>query len=59
MKKNGDWQEAVHIFLESWIHRKEFVGALACESYVTGNPSDNSDIDFHIILSNKIYWRTW
>jgi len=33
------------------------VGALVCGSYVTGHPSERSDIDVHIILLNDVTWR--
>lgn len=57
MDKKGSWQEATNLFLDEWKKRKEVTGALVCGSYVTGNPSEHSDIDLHIILSHKVKWR--
>ena len=52
-----NWEKAVEIFLSKWKNNKEVIGALVCGSYVTGNPSKHSDIDLHIILSNKSNWK--
>jgi predicted nucleotidyltransferase len=54
MKK---WEIALNKFLEKWKRKKEVVGAIACGSYVTGNPSKHSDIDVVIILDKKNKWR--
>ena len=48
---------ALQEFLEGWKNKKEVTGVLVCGSYVTGNPSKHSDIDVHIILSDKVHWR--
>lgn len=42
---------------ERWQDRDEVVGALICGSYVTGHPSERSEIDVHIILSNDVTWQ--
>ncbi|MFA1739895.1 hypothetical protein [Lysinibacillus fusiformis] len=42
---------------ERWQDRDEVVGALICGSYVTVHPSERSDIDVHIILSNDVTWQ--
>ena len=47
------WEKAVDKFLEKWKDKEEVIGALVCGSYVTGDPSPHSDIDLHIVLSNK------
>jgi len=52
-----NWEEALTEFLKDWKDRKEVIGAMACGSYVTGNPSKRSDIDVHIILTNDVSWR--
>lgn len=52
-----NWRKALELFLNDWQSRDEVVGALVCGSYVTGNPSERSDIDVHIILSNDVTWR--
>lgn len=51
------WEIALERFIEPWRKRKEVVGAIACGSYITGNPSKHSDIDIHIILDKKVNWR--
>ena len=51
------WENALKQFLENWMHREEVVGAMVCGSYVTGNPSNRSDIDVHIILAGEVDWR--
>jgi predicted nucleotidyltransferase len=57
LTKKGTWEEAVNLFLKDWKKKKEVIGALVCGSYITGNPSEHSDIDVHIILGNKTKWR--
>ncbi|MBI2663348.1 nucleotidyltransferase domain-containing protein [Candidatus Woesearchaeota archaeon] len=54
MKK---WEKSVNKFLIDWKNKNGVIGALVCGSYVTGKPSKNSDIDVHIILSDKLNWR--
>lgn len=51
------WEIALEKFIEPWRKRKDVVGAIACGSYITGNPSKHSDIDIHIILDKKVNWR--
>lgn len=51
------WEIALHKFLRGWENKKEVVGAIACGSYVTGNPSAHSDIDLHLILKKETKWR--
>lgn len=53
----ADWEKATKEFLKKWKDKKEFLGAIVCGSYVTGNPSKQSDIDLHILLSNNADWR--
>jgi predicted nucleotidyltransferase len=52
-----DWEKATKNFLKKWRNKKEVVGALVCGSYVTGRPTENSDIDIHIILDDSCTWR--
>lgn len=54
---SNSWEEAVELFLSDWKKRNEVIGALVCGSYITGNPSKHSDIDIHIVLSDKLSWR--
>lgn len=51
------WEKALNKFLASWKRRKEVIGVLVCGSFVTGDPSEHSDIDVHILLSEPINWR--
>ena len=51
------WENAVRKFLVRWMDRDEVMGALVCGSYVTGEPTDRSDIDLHIILADSAKWR--
>lgn len=51
------WRQAVELFLKDWKENEEVIGALVCGSYVTGNPSEHSDIDLHILLKSGIDWR--
>jgi len=51
------WEIALKKFLKNWESKKEVVGAIVCGSFVTGNPSDHSDIDLHLILNKKTKWR--
>lgn len=51
------WELAVNEFLKDYKNKNYVVGAVACGSYITGNPSKHSDIDLRIIMSNDINWR--
>jgi predicted nucleotidyltransferase len=55
MKK--DWEIALEKFISKWKNKKDVVGAIACGSYITGNPTKHSDIDIHIILDKNTRWR--
>lgn len=57
MKKQANWENSLQQFLKKWENRKEVIGAIVCGSYVTGNPSNHSDIDIHILLDESISWR--
>ena len=52
----NNWEKAVEKFIGKWERNKEVIGALVCGSFVTGNPTKHSDIDLHIILSDKVTW---
>ncbi|MDD5054245.1 MAG: nucleotidyltransferase domain-containing protein [Candidatus Nanoarchaeia archaeon] len=52
-----DWERAVNEFLKNYRNKDYVIGAVACGSYITGNPSKHSDIDLRIILKNSINWR--
>src|SRR5690554_1121922 len=51
------WEDALNKFLVNWMKRNDVVGALICGSYITGSPTNRSDIDVHIILSDEADWR--
>jgi len=51
------WRQAVELFLNDWKKMKTLLGRWFCGSYVTGNPSEHSDIDLHLLLKSGIDWR--
>ncbi len=51
------WESALAKFLEQWKGRKDVEGALVAGSYAWGCPTKYSDIDVHIVLSDKVNWR--
>jgi hypothetical protein len=51
------WEVAVEKFLQKWKERDDIEGFMVCGSYVTGSPSERSDIDLYIVLSSGIDWR--
>lgn len=51
------WKDALNKFLVNWKDRDDVVGSLICGSFITGSPTDRSDIDLHIILSEEVNWR--
>lgn len=51
------WEIALNKFLEEWKTNPEVSGIIVCGSYITGNPTKNSDIDLHIVLKNGCKWR--
>lgn len=51
------WEIAVEQFLFTWNENADVVGALVCGSYITGEPTNRSDIDIHIVLSDEANWR--
>lgn len=48
---------ALDKFVSKWKSKKNVIGIIVCGSYVTGNPTEHSDIDIRIILDNNIKWR--
>jgi predicted nucleotidyltransferase len=51
-----NWRLAVDKFLNGWKEKDKVVAAMACGSYVTGSPTEHSDIDLHLILSEDMDW---
>ena len=52
-----NWEEKLNIFLSGFEHAKDIDGILVCGSYITGNPSNHSDLDVHIILDDNVGYR--
>jgi hypothetical protein len=46
-----NWKTAVDMFLRGWKEKDKVIAAMACGSYVTGDPTKHSDIDLHLILT--------
>jgi predicted nucleotidyltransferase len=57
MEIKEKWEIALDKFLKNWKDNKEVSGILICGSYITGNPTKNSDIDIQIILKRGTNWR--
>ena len=51
------WEVAIEKFLESYIKKEYFLGAILTGSYATGNNDENSDIDIYIITTDDTKWR--
>ncbi|WP_409250941.1 nucleotidyltransferase domain-containing protein [Bacillus sp. SCS-153A] len=52
-----NWRKALKAFLEDWPYNSELAGVLVCGSYITGHPSNRSDIDVHMVLKEGEDWR--
>jgi predicted nucleotidyltransferase len=52
-----DWEKALKKFTDTWEDHDFVIGFLVCGSYVTGNPTEHSDIDIHIVVNNTVDWR--
>lgn len=52
-----DWKQKLDIFLAHFEHINEVVGILVCGSYITGNPTNHSDLDVHLILDSSVDFR--
>lgn len=51
------WKMAVEEFLQPYINKDYFVGAILTGSYATGNNHADSDIDLFIITKDTTDWR--
>ncbi|SYZ72580.1 conserved hypothetical protein [Candidatus Zixiibacteriota bacterium] len=51
------WERALRKFLDEWEGRPEVIGALVTGSFAAGTATKYSDIDIHIVLSDKVTWR--
>ena len=52
-----DWKNKLDKFLNEFEHTKDIDGVLVCGSYITGNPTNHSDLDVHIILESSVDYR--
>ncbi|RIW35026.1 hypothetical protein D3H55_08230 [Bacillus salacetis] len=52
-----NWRAALERFMEEWPYPYALAGVLVCGSYITGNPSERSDIDVHMVLKEGVEWR--
>ena len=53
----NNWKTKLDIFLSNFEHADDVVGVLVCGSYITGSPTNHSDLDVHIILDNRVNYR--
>lgn len=51
------WENSLSKFLKDWKYQEITVGVLVCGSFITGNPTKQSDVDVHIILSSDTSFR--
>lgn len=51
------WEKALDKFMQRYINKPWFLGAVLCGSYSTGNQNKFSDIDVTIVASNDIGWN--
>jgi len=51
------WEKALDEFLEEWKNNKDVSAIIICGSYITGNPTVNSDVDIQIVLKRGCEWR--
>lgn len=49
------WEEALKNFISDYENKDYVIGALLCGSYATGNYTNRSDIDVHIVTKNISY----
>lgn len=52
-----DWEIALNKFLDEWKDKEEIRAILLSGSYAIGRQNKRSDIDVHLITSNKNEWR--
>jgi len=52
-----NWQTKLDIFMAECHLMQDAIGVLACGSYITGNPTEHSDLDVHIILNENATYR--
>ena len=52
-----NWKKALNKFTKNIKKNNDIIWMLVCWSYITWNPSKHSDIDIHLILSEKVNYR--
>lgn len=52
-----EWESKLDKLLKELKFKEDIIGVLVCGSYITGNPSSHSDLDVHLILSDKVKYR--
>jgi len=52
-----EWKSKLQKFLLEFEHAKDIDGILVCGSYITGSPTNHSDLDVHIILADDVDYR--
>ena len=52
----NDWQNILNDFLKEYENKDYVIGAVLGGSYATGNNTENSDIDIHII-TKEVVWK--
>lgn len=52
-----DWESKLDKFLENFEHKQDLIGIIVCGSYITGNPSNHSDLDVHLLLNDTCEYR--
>ena len=52
-----NWREKLNIFTENFKHKNDVIGILVCGSYITGSPTNHSDLDVHMVLENNVNYR--
>lgn len=51
------WKSTLDSFISTWSTHEFFEGALVSGSFVTGDQVEKSDIDLHIVMSDKFHKR--
>jgi len=51
------WEKALNKFMQRYVNKPWFEGAVLCGSYSTGNQNKFSDIDVVIVGSNDLGWQ--
>lgn len=52
-----NWKEKLDIFINDFEYMNDLIGILVCGSFITGNPTNHSDLDVHMVLDNSVDYR--